>query len=290
MKGKLSRKIEISNVFSNFLTRPVKWVVLTLCIILIVFPFYWLFICAFKVKQDFLAYPPVFIPRRFTLEHFKTIFENQNIGQNFYNSMVISLVTTFVSVFVGSAAAYAITKGELSSRIRNICAFWFLIQKMYPAVATAIPIYLVMRNLRLIDTLTALIIMNTSFNLPLVIWLMIGFFNEIPASIEESAVLDGCNLWQTFRMIAVPITKPGMIAGGILTFVATWNEFLFAVILCIRKSKTLPVVIAGFITDRGLEWGQMAAASSIIIIPVVILVWASQKNFVKGLMMGAVKE
>jgi len=138
--------------------------------------------------------------------------------------------------------------------------------------------------------LGALIIMNTSFNLPLVIWLMIGFFNEIPASIEESAVLDGCNLWQRFCLMAIPITKPGLIASGILTFIATWNEFLFAVILSVKRSKTLPVVIAGFITDRGLEWGQMAATSAIIIVPVVILVWASQKDFVKGLMMGAVKE
>ncbi|HBE77756.1 MAG TPA: carbohydrate ABC transporter permease [Firmicutes bacterium] len=287
---KLAREIEISNIFGDFLTKPVRYILLALCLILIIFPFYWLFSCSIKLKQDFLAFPPVFVPVRITLEHFKAIFENQNIILNFYNSLVIALVTTVISVLVGSMAAYAVCKGELSNRIRNICAFWFLIQKMYPAIATAIPIYLVMRNLHLIDTKTALIIMNTSFNLPLVIWLMIGFFNEVPVSLEESAMLDGCNLWQRFFKLILPITKPGLIAAGILTFVATWNEFLFAVILSVRQAKTLPVVIAGFITDRGLEWGQMAAASAIIIVPVIILVWLAQKDFVNGLMMGAVKE
>lgn len=287
---RLAHEIEVSNIFGNFLTRPVRYITIILCLILILFPFYWLFSCAVKLKQDFLAYPPVFLPTRVTLEHFKAIFENQNILLNLYNSLVIALTTTFISVFIGSMAAYAVCKGEMSARIRNICAFWFLIQKMYPAIATAIPVYLVMRNLRLIDTQAALIIMNTSFNLPLVIWLMIGFFNEIPVSIEESAMLDGCNLWQRFFWMILPITKTGLIASGILTFIATWNEFLFAVILSVRNAKTLPVVIAGFITDRGLEWGQMAASSAIIIVPVIILVWVAQKDFVNGLMMGAVKE
>jgi multiple sugar transport system permease protein len=287
---KLALELEISNIFGNFLTKPIRYIILVLCLVLIIFPFYWLFSCSIKLKQDFLAFPPVFIPRRVTFEHFKAIFENQNILLDFYNSLSVALVTTLISVIVGSMAAYAVCKGEMSKRIRNLCAFWFLIQKMYPAIATAIPIYLVMRNLHLIDTKLSLIIMNTSFNLPLVIWLMIGFFNEVPVSIEESAMLDGCNLGQRFFKMVLPITKPGLIASGILTFIATWNEFLFAVILSVKQAKTLPVVIAGFITDRGLEWGQMAAASVIIIIPVVILVWLVQKDFVNGLMMGAVKE
>jgi multiple sugar transport system permease protein len=290
MRRSLSKQIETSYVLGNFLSQPVRVVVVGLCLILIAFPFYWLFTCAIKYQQDIFAIPPIFIPYRITFDNFRHLFINQKMGLFFYNSLVVALVTTFISVFSGSMAAYSISKGHLAVRIRNIFAFWFLIQKMYPAIATAIPIYLVMRNLHLLDSLTALIIMNTSFNLPLVIWLMIGFFNDIPVSVEESAILDGCNLWHRFFLLVVPITKPGLIASAILTFIATWNEFLFAVILSIRRIKTLPVVIAGFITDKGLEWGQMAAASAIIIIPIVVIVWVSQKEFIKGLMMGAVKE
>ena len=143
--------------------------------------------------------------------------------------------------------------------------------------------------LRLIDTRFALIIMNTSFNLPLVIWLMMGFFEQIPLELEESAKIDGANFVQRFFRIVFPVTTPGIIASAILAFVGAWNEFLFAVILSVNRSKTLPVVIAGFITDRGLEWGPMAATAVITLLPILVVVWALQKNFVQGLAMGAVK-
>jgi len=203
--------------------------------------------------------------------------------------MLIGIVTTLFVILVGSMAAFALVRGPIQKRAKNAFGGWFLIQKMYPAIATAIPVYLIMRKLRLMDTPMALIIMNTSFNLPLVIWLMMGFLEQIPYSLEESAVLDGCSFTGRFFMIVLPITKPGLIASAILTFVATWNEFLFAVILSIKRAKTLPVIIAGFITDRGLAWGPMAVTAFITLLPVLIIVWMAQKNFVKGLAMGAVK-
>ena len=121
------------------------------------------------------------------------------------------------------------------------------------------------------------------------LWLMMGFFEQLPKELEESAMLDGCGFTRRFFLIIFPLTKPGMIAAAILAFVGAWNEFLFACILSINKSKTLPVLIAGFITDRGLEWGPMASTAVITLVPVLILVWALQKHFVQGLAMGAVK-
>jgi len=147
-----------------------------------------------------------------------------------------------------------------------------------------------MRKLGLIDTKLSLIIMNVSFNLPFVIWLMMGFFEDIPKELEDSGKIDGANMWQRFYYLILPLTKPGIVASAILTFVAAWYEFLFAIILSIRRAKTLPVMIAGFIADRSLEWGPMAAMGITIIVPVVIIVWTLQKDFVKGLTMGAVKE
>ena len=214
--------------------------------------------------------------------------KNQLLG-NLINSATIAVVTTVITLLVGSMAAYAVQRGPLGRKTKNLFGLWFMVQKMYPAIATAIPVYLVMRSLHLIDTLLAMIIMNTSFNLPLVIWLMMGFFEQVPYELEESAMLDGSGFVHRFFHVILPITKPGLVASAILTFTATWNEFLFAVILSINKAKTLPVVIAGFITDRGLAWGPMAATSLVTLIPVVILTLIVQKDFVKGMAMGAVK-
>lgn len=276
-------------VISNFAGPYVKWILLIFSLVGVIFPLYWLTLSAFKLDRDHRSYPPVFFPSEFTLDHFVDVFSKNQLLGNLINSATIAVVTTVITLLVGSMAAYAVQRGPLGKKTKNLFGLWFMVQKMYPAIATAIPVYLVMRSLHLIDTLLAMIIMNTSFNLPLVIWLMMGFFEQVPYELEESAMLDGSGFVHRFFHVILPITKPGLVASAILTFTATWNEFLFAVILSINKAKTLPVVIAGFITDRGLAWGPMAATSLVTLIPVVILTLIVQKDFVKGMAMGAVK-
>ena len=276
-------------VISNFAGPYVKWILVVFSLVSVIFPLYWLTISAFKLEQDYRAYPPVFFPSQLTLDSFIEVFTKNQLMNNLINSATISVVTTVITLLIGSMAAYAVQRGPLVKKAKNFFGLWFMVQKMYPAIATAIPVYLVMRSLKLIDTLLAMIIMNTSFNLPLVIWLMMGFFEKVPYELEESAMLDGSGFTHRFFNIILPITKPGLVASAILTFTATWNEFLFAVILSINKSKTLPVVIAGFITDRGLAWGPMAASALVTLVPVVILTLLVQKDFVKGMAMGAVK-
>lgn len=277
------------DILSSFLGKPTKYIILTISLTTVCVPLYWLLTSAFKFEQDYLAFPPVLIPLKYTLNSFIEIFTRDKILRYFFNSVIISILTTIITTLIGTIAAFSLVRGPIGHKTKNIFGVWFLIQKMYPAIATAIPVYLVMRKIGLMDTTLALIIMNTSFNLPLVIWLMMGFLEQIPYSLEESAILDGCNFITRFFSIVLPITKPGLIASAILTFVATWNEFLFAVILSIKRSKTLPVVIAGFITDRGLAWGPMAATAIICLIPVLILTQIVQKDFVNGLSMGAIK-
>lgn len=279
----------VSGTLTNFLGRPTKWICVGVFAVLVIFPLYWLFTSSIKYEADYLASPPVLFPTRATLENFVTIFAQDGVGRGLYNSIFVTLTATTLSVVFGSLAAYALTRGALGRRTRGFFAFWFLLQKMYPAIATAIPIYLVMRQLQLIDTKTAMVILNTSFNFPMVIWLMMGFFQEVPNAIEESGMIDGCGMARRFFSLVLPIVKPGLIASSILTFVGTWNEFLFAAILTVRRAKTLPVIISGFITDRGLEWGPMAATGITIIGPVFILVWLLQKDFVQGLALGSVK-
>lgn len=289
MKNKHKKLPTIDNIIGNFAGKPVRVVLIIISMALVLFPLYWLVTSSFKVKADYLAYPPVLFPSRFTLESYDSIFGKDQLWLNFFNTLIIAAVSTVISVLLGSMAAYSVARGAIGKRARKYFGLWFMIQKMYPAIATAIPVYLVMRTLHLIDTKTALIIMNTSFNLPLVIWLMMGFFEQLPQELEESAMLDGCGFTKRFFYIIFPITKPGIIASGILAFIGAWNEFLFAVILSVNKSKTLPVVIAGFITDRGLAWGPMSVTAVITLVPVLIAVWLAQKNFVQGLAMGAVK-
>ena len=279
----------MDDVIGNFAGRPVRVIIVAITMIAIIFPLYWLVTSSFKVKADYLANPPVIFPHRFTMESFQQVLQMNGLLNQFINSFIVAAVSTAISLVFGSMAAYSVARGRFHKTVRGAFGLWFMVQKMYPAIATAIPIYLVMRNLHLIDTRTALIIMNTSFNLPLVIWLMMGFFEQVPLEMEESAKIDGATFLQKFFKVVFPVTKPGLVAAGILAFIGAWNEFLFAVILSINKSKTLPVVIAGFITDRGLEWGPMAATSVITLIPVLILVLIAQKQFVQGLAMGAVK-
>lgn len=279
----------VESILSNFAGRPVKYLLIVLSVVSVLFPLYWLVTSAFKLSQDYLAYPPVLLPKQFTLDSFREIFERDRLMVHLINSLSVSVITTVLTTLFGSMAAYAVVRGPIGKKARSFFGVWFLIQKMYPAIATAIPVYLVIRSLGLMDTRGALIVMNVSFNLPLVIWLMMGFFEQTPYAMEESAMLDGCSFAGRFFHIILPITRPGLIASAILTFVATWNEFLFAVILTIKRAKTLPVVIAGFITDRGLAWGPMAATAFVTLVPVVVLTFLVQKDFVNGLAMGAVK-
>ena len=276
-------------VIGDFAGRPVRVIIVVISLIVILFPLYWLIANSLRTKTDYLANPPILFNAPVTFQNYQKILVENGIYKQFANTFVVAAVSTIIAVVFGSMAAYSTVRGRIAKKIRNFFGLWFMIQKMYPAIATAIPVYLVMRNLRLIDTRFALIIMNTSFNLPLVIWLMMGFFEQIPLELEESAKIDGANFVQRFFRIVFPVTTPGIIASAVLAFVGAWNEFLFAVILSVNRSKTLPVVIAGFITDRGLEWGPMAATAVITLLPILVVVWALQKNFVQGLAMGAVK-
>lgn len=289
MRKKKHKAPTTENIIGNFAGKPVRVIIIILALVTIAFPVYWLVTSSLKIEGEYLANPPILIPSQWTIESFRNIFGKDQILNNFLNTLIVAGGSTIISVIFGSMAAYAVARGSIGHKAKKYFGLWFMVQKMYPAIATAIPVYLVMRTLHLIDTRTALIVMNTSFNLPLVIWLMMGFFEQLPMELEESAMLDGCGFTKRFFFIIFPITKPGIIASAILAFVGAWNEFLFAVILSINKSKTLPVVIAGFITDRGLEWGPMAATAVITLVPILILVWALQKNFVQGLAMGAVK-
>jgi len=278
-----------NNYLSNFLGFPTRVIILALLFVMILFPFYWLITNAFKVEQEYFASPPVVFPSKITMQNFVDAAVKYDLFKGLKNSLLIATGATIMTVLAGSMAAYTLVNGSLPKKLKNIFAGWFLIQKMYPAVLVAVPVFYIIRSLHLMDNVLSLIIMNTSFNLPLVILLMIGFYQEIPYEVEEQAMLDGCSLLQRYIYVTTPMVKPGLIATGMLTFVGSWNEFLYAVILTVDRAKPLTVTIAGFITDKGLIWGPMAAMGCVIVLPVLIIMWLMQKDFVSGISAGALK-
>ncbi len=267
------------------------WDVSTILILIIILlPVFWLVLTTFKQPVEFLTWPPVFWPSQPTLDNYRAVLELPYIGRYFTNTLIIASASTFLAVVFGSAAAYSLARVRFPFKLNYILAIWMLLTRMYPAVATAIPYFMLIQNLGLLDTHWALIITYTSFNLPFVVWLMLGFFQGIPIDLERAATMDGCTMWQRFTRIVLPLSAPGLIATTILSFILGWNEFLFAVILTSIDAKTVPVVVAGFITDKGLEWGTMSALGVMLILPVILLAWTSQRYLVRGLTLGAVKE
>ena len=253
-------------------------------------PFYWLVTTSFKREVDYLAYPPTFIPHVWTLDGYRVLFRENQLGHYFANTVIVSLASTALAVFFGALAAYALARARLPFKLNAIVAFWMLLTRMYPAIATAIPYFLIIRNLHLLDTRWALIVTYTAFNLPFVIWLMIGFYEDLPIELERAAMVDGCNVWQRFVRIVLPLSGPALVATAILSMILAWNEFLFAVMLTRLNAETLPVVMSGFITDKGTQWDQMTALGVITVLPVLVFAVAVQRYLVRGLTLGAVKE
>ncbi|MCP4291588.1 MAG: carbohydrate ABC transporter permease [bacterium] len=274
----------------RMIIRLVGDVATILVLILVLLPVFWLVLTTFKKPVEFLTWPPVLWPKEPTLDNYRAVLDLTFIGKYFANTLIIASASTFFAVIFGSTAAYSLARVKLPFKLNGIVAIWMLLTRMYPAVATAVPYFVLIQNLGLLDTHWALIITYTSFNLPFVVWLMLGFFQGIPIDLERAATMDGCSMWQRFTRIVLPLSAPGLIATTILSFILGWNEFLFAVILTSLDAKTVPVVIAGFITDKGLEWGTMSALGVMLVLPVILLAWTSQRYLVRGLTLGAVKE
>jgi multiple sugar transport system permease protein len=167
--------------------------------------------------------------------------------------------------------------------------FWVLSIRMFPPIAIILPIYVIMRKLHLLDTYYAVIIMHTLVNLPFVVWLMSGFFREIPDEIDEAAVIDGCSIWSAYFKVIIPVVKPGLFATAVFCLITSWNEFLFALVLSGRNVTTLPVATAFYVTDRDILWGPMAAVGVTASIPIIVFTILIQKHLVRGLTYGAVK-
>jgi multiple sugar transport system permease protein len=261
-----------------------------LALVIALAPVYWLITISLKREVDQFAYPPQWIGFPITLEHYRNAFGNGSFGVYFLNSVILASVSTFAALLLGVPAAYGLARfdwpGKWSQNIGN----WILSTRMLPPIVTIVPLFLMLREAQLLNSLLGLAIVYTAFNLPFVVWMMRGFFDEVPREIEEAAMLDGETRVGALLRIVLPLVKPGLAATAVFCLVVAWNEFLFALILTqTETAMTLPVGIASRVTQYEIQWGAMSAAGVVAMLPVLVFASAAQRYLVRGLSLGAVK-
>lgn len=258
----------------------VGWLIFTLV------PILWMVLTSFKTRGDVYATPPkiFFTP---SLQAYEHIFFYSDIPRMLMNTVIISVGSTALSLIVGVLAAYALARLPIPKR--EDIAFYILSIRMFPPIAAAIPIFLILRSVNLVDTHLGMIIAYTTFNLPFVVWMLRGFVEGMPPELEEAAMVDGRSRMRAFIDVTLPLLMPSIVAVAIFCVIFSWNEFLFALILTTRVAKTMPVSITEFITWREVTWDAVAAAATILVIPVIIFTFLVQKYLVRGLTMGAVR-
>jgi len=221
-----------------------------------------------------------------TLDHFRVIFFDDNIAAPLINSTIIATFSTMGVLAAAAPASYALSRFRVP--FGSQLASYFLSARMAPPVTVVLPLFLIFRNLDLIDTHVALVAAYVTVNMPFAIWMIKGFFDEIPTELDEAAMLDGCSRFHAFVRILLPLAAPGLAATAIISFIFSWNEFLFAILLTNFHARTLPVAASALMTDRMVLWGELCATAIIIYLPVMLFAILVRKYLIKGLTFGAV--
>jgi len=252
------------------------------------FPLLWGISTSLKNKNEIYAFPPVWIPDEITFKNYISILNNGALFNSFLNTLVVALSTTMIALVVGVLGAYGFSRYRFPGR--NTLLWSILFTKLFPRVVVIVPFFVTLRNLELINTYPGLILVYLMALFPVAIWLIKGFFDNIPKEIEEAAIIDGCSIPQLLWYVIIPISKPALVAVAMYSFIIAWNEFLFALVFTSGLSRRpLSVALAFFIDDVGIQWGELMAASVIMSIPAVLVFTFSQKLLVRGLSDGAVK-
>ncbi len=261
--------------------------ILVAYLLMSLFPIFWIVISSIKRSVDTLAMPPVWWFRP-TLNAYLQVFVLENYGRYFLNTTVIALATTVISLAVGSMAAYVIDRYRF--RFSDLVAYSLLATRMIFPIVYAIPLFLLFRDLGLLDTRLGLVIAYTTFSLPYAVWIMAGFFAAVPREIDEAALVDGCSRFGAFFRVILPLTAPGLAAATIFILLLAWNEFLFALVLAGGgAAKTLPVAAAQLIGQREIQWNELCAVSTATIVPLLLFFGLVHKYLLRGMIAGAVK-
>jgi multiple sugar transport system permease protein len=264
----------------------VHLILLLVVIFVCVFPFYWMVSTSFKEQAAILSpVPQFFFPP--TLGNYTRAFEKFDIGASLVNSLIVALSTTAISLVLGAPAAYAIARFDFKGK-RDLW-FWFISNRMISPIVVALPFFLIARQFRLLDTQLVLILIYLTFNVPIVVWICADQFRNIPKELDEAATLEGYNSFAIFWRIALPLAAPGIAVSAIFSFIFSWNELLYALVLTRSNAKTAPVVATSFLSGYELPWGQIMATGTLVALPVIIFSIIVSRQLVRGLTMGAIK-
>ena len=247
--------------------------------------FLWMLSLSLKNDADNTAFPPVFIPDPPTLDNFRDVFARNNFLLYLWNSILVTGGAVLVGLIVGVPAGYGIARAKSAK-----FAFLILIARITPALSYLIPLFLVFQIIGLNGTITALLVTHLVITVPIIVWVMIGYFENVPMELEDAALVDGASPWQGFLHIALPLAKPGIIVGAILSFIFSWNNFIFSVVLGGKTTRTLPSAIYNVLTFEQISWGPLAAAALLVTLPVLLLTVVAQRQIVAGLSAGGLKD
>lgn len=250
-------------------------------------PYLYLVSTALKPAADVQQIPPSFFPQRLSLENFTSVIGTVGLPEAFLNSAIVAVLTTLLSLLIAVPAAYV--SALYRRRITMLFMLFALVTRMVPAVSLGVPLFQIMKTLGLLDTTIGLVLAHTSTAVPLAMLLMAAFFDGVPKELEEAARVDGCTRFGAFWHIVLPVMPSGIAITALFSFIASWNEFLYALLLTSESSKTAPIVIAEFNSVYGLAWGPMTAAAVLYSLPVILVTLVLQKQIVGGLTFGAVK-
>ena len=246
--------------------------------------FVWMISLSLKFEIDNASYPPILIPDRFAWMNYADVLASNRFITYFFNSLIVTGSATLLALLVGVPAGYGIARMQAHKS-----AIVILIARITPGLSYLIPLFLLFQWLGLLGTLVPQIVIHLVVTVPIVIWIMIGYFETTPMELEEAARIDGASRWQVFLHVALPVARPGIAVAMILSIIFSWNNFVFGIVLAGRETRTLPVAVYNMISFDQLSWGPLAAAALIVTLPVLLLTMFAQRQIVAGLTAGAVK-
>ncbi|HBS39273.1 carbohydrate ABC transporter permease [Paracoccaceae bacterium] len=279
--------------FKTRIGAALRHITLFVAMSIICIPGLWIVLNSFRPTVDIMAKPPVWVPRGLNLDNYRAMFGGAGEGgvpvvQYFTNSLIISVTSTVIAILIGMAGGYAFARYRF--RGKSAIFIGLLLTRAVPGVALSLPLFIVMAKTGLIDTHVGLIMVYVAMNVPFTIWLIDGFFRQVPPDLAEAAEIDGCTRWQAFWKVEFPVAKSGVASAGIFAFLTSWNEYALASQLTRSTfSKTMPVGLRDFTSEFTINWGGMCALAVLMIIPALILTFLVQKHLIAGLTFGGVK-
>ena len=271
--------------------RILKIFLIAFLLVWTLFPIYWMLSLSIRSGSELTGALSLF-PHSFSIEHFQDLFENKNFGTSIKNSLIVTMVSLSLSLIFGLACAYILARARFKFKMKGPMLFWALLLRVLPPIAFALPLYIMMNDLGILATKIPLILSHMLINIPFIVWFMITFFESLPLEVEESAAVDGASENQLFTRIVLPQVLPGITAVGILSFMTSWNEYLYGVIFVQSPSQfTIPLTLATLNSEQELaQWGNIAAGGVLSLVPIAIFVIIAQNFLIAGLSSGAVKE